>query len=104
MAFCREVDDSVDVVLGKDLRHSFIVADVSLHEHIVRAVLNIFEVFKVARISEDVEVDDPVLGISVHKQSDEIASDEARASCYEDISFELFHICIMNSYILLLQA
>ena len=41
MGFCREMNDSVDIVLGKNLCDSLLVRDVRANKGIILAVLNI---------------------------------------------------------------
>ena len=43
------------------------VADVPLHEDIIRIILNVLKVLKVARIGQRIEVYDPVVRIFRHE-------------------------------------
>ena len=42
MAFCCEVDNTVDIILLKDLRDRIFVCDISLYKCIVVSILNVF--------------------------------------------------------------
>lgn len=52
MALCSKMDDTVYLVFLHNLLHTFIVAYVSLYEHIVKLILYVFQVRQVAGISQ----------------------------------------------------
>ena len=56
------------------------VADIAFDEAVARVAFDLFEVRKVARIGEQVQVHQGVFGIFLQEIGDEIASDEARAA------------------------
>ena len=60
MALCSQVNDTIYVIQLHQLLHLLVVADVRLYEHIVRLVLNVFQVRQVTRIRQLVQVDDTV--------------------------------------------
>ena len=85
MAFCREVDDTVDMLILHELVESVEVADVHLHELVVRLPFDVLEIRKVARVGKLIEVDNPVFRVLVHEQTNDMASDKACAAGNDDI-------------------
>ena len=67
MAFCRQVDDTVDMLILYELVERVKVANVHLHELVVWLVLDVLEVCEVARVGQLVQVDDFVFRVLVHK-------------------------------------
>ena len=90
MALGCQVDDAVHVFVLHQLIEGIKVADVHLDETIVGTVLNIFEVGKVARVGQFVEVDNLVFGVLVDKQADNVATDKSGTASDDNGSFE-FH-------------
>ena len=84
MAFSREVDHPVHLLLLHKGMHRVEVAHVRLDEAVVRRVLDVAKVFKVAGIGKFVHIDDPVFRIFRHEQTDDVAPDEARAAGDDD--------------------
>ena len=76
MAFRREVDDAVHLFLLHQAIEGVEVADVHLHELVVRFVFHIFQIGQIARIRQLVQIDDAILRILVHEQADHMAADE----------------------------
>ena len=58
MAFRCKMHDPVDIILCKNLADGLFITDIRLHKRIVFPVLYLFQVLKVARISELVHIDD----------------------------------------------
>ena len=79
-----EVDHPVDAVLPEQFTHRLEVADVAPDESVVRPLLDVPQVGKVASIGQLVEVDDPVIGVFGHEKTDHMRADEARAARDED--------------------
>ena len=90
MALGGKVDHPVDHIVPEDLEDRVEVADVSLHEDVVGGVFNIFEIGKVARIGQFVEVDDAVVRILVDEPADNMVADEAGTAGNKNVSLE-FH-------------
>ena len=90
MAFGGQVNDAVDFFILHELVESVKVADIHLHELVVRLVFDVLEVCKVARISELIEVDNLVVRILVHEQANHVATNEACAAGDNDGSFHFF--------------
>ena len=76
VAFGSEVDDSVDLFVLHELVERVEVADVHLHELVVRLVLDILEVREVARVGELVEVDNLVIRVLVLEQANHMTTNE----------------------------
>ena len=73
----KKVDDAVNLLLLHQLVESVEVADVHLHELIVRLVFNILQVGQVAGVGQLVEVDDVVVGIFIDKEAYNVRANEA---------------------------
>ena len=87
VALGGEVDDAIDLLVLHELVNRLEVADVGLYELIVRLVLDVFQIGKIACVSQLVEVDDFIIGILVHEQTYDMASDEARAASNDNGTF-----------------
>jgi len=90
VAFCGQVDDAVNLLVLHELVERVEVADVHLHELVVRLVLDILEVREVARVGELVEVDDLVIRVLVHEKANHVATDEACTAGDYDRTFHRF--------------
>jgi hypothetical protein len=66
------MDNAVYLIVVHQLEHQLEVADVALHKGVVGLVLDVLEVGQIACISQLVEVDDVILGIFVHEQTDNV--------------------------------
>ena len=87
VAFCSQMNDTVDMFVLHELVERIEVANVHLHELVVRLVLDVFQVRKVARISQLVKIDNLVFRVLVHKQANHVATNEACAAGDNDGSF-----------------
>ena len=81
------MDDTVNVLFLDQCRYCFKVAYIHLHEPIVRSVLYVAEIGKVAGVCEFVNIYDAVIWVFVDKESYYVAADEAGAPCYDYVSF-----------------
>lgn len=88
VALCGQVDDAIDIVLLHDGAHAVEVADIGLHEGVVRLVLDILQVGEVAGVGERIEIDDAILGVLVDEEADDVGADEAGTTCNQDV----FHL------------
>src|SRR5205823_7960423 len=77
-----EVDDDVDLVLAEDVLDDVEVRDVGLDER--HAIVDRLEVRSVARVRQEVERDDAVVGMTFGPVMDEVRADEAGSSGDED--------------------
>ena len=89
MALCREMDDSVYIIFCENLRYMSMITDISLHEDIVRTILDVLKVLQVARIGQRIEVYDPVIRILIHEKSYDMAAYEAGTACNQYVSLKL---------------
>ena len=85
VAFCREVDNAVDLFVLHELVERVKVADVHLHKLVVRLVLDILEVREVARVGKLIEVDNLVFRVLVHEKANHMAPDKACTAGDDDI-------------------
>lgn len=72
MALGSEMDYAVNLFVLNELAEVGEVADIHLHELIVRLVLHVLQVGEVACVRQLVEVDNLVVGVFVDKQSDHV--------------------------------
>ena len=84
MAFCRQVDDAIDLFVLHELVERVEVADVHLHELVVRLPFDVLEVRKVACIGQLIEVDNLVFRILVHEKANNMAPDKACTAGNDD--------------------
>ena len=87
VAFCRQVDDTVNLFVLHELVERVEVADVHLHELVVRLVFDVFEVCKVTGVCQLVKIDNLVFRVLVHEQANHVATNEACAAGDNDGSF-----------------
>ena len=72
MALCCEMNDPIDSIALKEIKHLLIVTDIPLHEGVVRSRRHILEGLKVPRISQLIQADDVILGILMGKETDDM--------------------------------
>ena len=84
MALSRKVDDTVHTVLLQQGTDCPEVADVCLHERVVRLVFDVPEVRQVPGVGQLVQIDDAVVRVFVHEQAHHMAPYEARTACNQD--------------------
>ena len=87
MALGSEMDDTVDLLVLHQLVESVEVAYVHLDKLIVWFVLDVLEISKIAGIRQLVEVDDFILWIFVHEETNDMRADKACAASNNYISF-----------------
>ena len=90
MAFSSQMNDTVYMILLHDFLHLLVVADISLDKCVVGLVFDVLQIGQVPSIGQFVQIDDVILGIFVHEQTDHMASDEAGTAGNQYIAFE-FH-------------
>ena len=87
VAFGSQVDDAVDFLLLHQLQDSVEIADIHLHEAIVRLVFDVLEIGQIAGIRKFIEIDDPILRILVHKQPHDVRPDKTGSAGDDDGTF-----------------
>ena len=94
--FSGQMDDSVHFFTVHESAHTFEIADVHLHETIIRTILHVLQISGIAGIREFVEIDYPVFRIFPDKQAHDMGTDESGPSGDDNCPPELtFHIhCI----------
>ena len=83
MAFGGEVEHGTRPVLGQQALHQSAVADAAVHKLVPRIALQAGEVFKVAGVGEQVEVDDRLVALGQPVEH-EVAADESGTAGDED--------------------
>ena len=94
MAFCCKMDDTINILILHELIECVKVADVHLHELVVWLIFYIFEVGKVASVSEFVEIDNLVLRVFINEEAHYMTAYKASSTCDDNVSFE-FHIFLL---------
>lgn len=92
MAFCREVDDSVDLILAHDGADRVNVTDVCLDESIIRTILYVMEIGEVSGVGELVQIDDMVVRIFVDEKTDHMTAYEAGTAGNDYTPFEIHNL------------
>ena len=92
MAFCREVDDSVDLILAHDGADRVNVTDVCLDESIIRTILYVMEIGEVSGVGELVQIDDMVVRIFIDEKTDHMTAYEAGTAGNDYTPFEIHNL------------
>ena len=87
MAFCCQVDDTIDLFLLHELVESLKIADIHPDELVVGLILHILQVGQITRIGQLVQVNDLILRILIHEKTYHMASNETCAACNDNTSF-----------------
>ena len=87
VAFCSQMNDAVNMLVLHKLVESVKVANVHLHELVVRLVFDVLEVCKVASVGQLVKIDNLVVRVLVHEQANHVATNKACAAGDNDGSF-----------------
>ena len=77
VAFCSKVDNTIDFFILHKLVECIEIANIHLHELVVRLTFDILKIRKVPCVRELVEVDNFVFGILVHEKAHYMTSDKA---------------------------
>lgn len=94
MAFCCQMDNTVDMVLPHQLQHLLEIADVCPYKRVIRFILNIFQVCQITSVCQFVKIDNVIIRIFIHKQTHHVASDEACTTRNKYIPFK-FHCSVL---------
>ena len=92
MTLSCKMDDTVNLLILHQLIEGIEVADVHLHELVVRLILYILEVCKVTCIGQLIQIDNVVLRIFIHEKSYNMASYKTCATCDYYVSFHKVYI------------
>ena len=90
VTFGSQMDDTVYMLVLHELVERVEVANVHLHELVVRLAFDVLQVREVARIRKLVEVDNLVFGILVHEKANHVAPDKACTTGNDDILHNAF--------------
>ncbi len=77
--FGREIHDRIGLVFVEQFRDEHFVADIALHEDMIRIVAHRLERIEIARVREQVEIDDAIAAFA-QKAEHEIAADKPGAA------------------------
>ena len=91
MAFGSQMDYPIYIVAGENIRNMSMVTDISFNEDIVRTILDVLKVLKVACIGQRIEVYDPVIRIFRHEETNHMTAYETGSTCHQYISLEFSH-------------
>ena len=81
MTLRREVDDIIEIILGKQVFHQYFVTDISLYEDMARIFLHILQVFQIARVSQLVQIHQSNIRIFIQHVIDKVRADKTGTSC-----------------------
>ena len=91
MAFGCKMDNAIDVVLSENGQHSLKIANIATLKMVIVAILDIFEIGKIACVCQFVEIDDVVLRIFVDEEPNDVAADESGSARYDDAALLVAH-------------
>ena len=92
MTLCCKVDDAIYLLILHEFEDTVEIANIHLHELVVRLILNILEVRKITCIRQLIQVDNLIVWIFVHKQPYNMASDKSGSTGY----YDSFHSVILR--------
>ena len=76
MAFRRQVDDAVDILLLHQPEHRVKITDVRLDKGVIGLVLDVLEVRQVAGVGQFVDIDDMIVRIFRDEKPHDVRADE----------------------------
>lgn len=82
MGFGSKVDDVIGIIIGNELCHEFLVADIPVDKDVPRVILQILQILQVSGVCQGVQVDDANVGVFVQHIVNEGRSDETRTAGY----------------------
>src|SRR5574344_2638128 len=97
MTLCRQVNDTVNLLILHELVESIKIADVHLHKLVVGLILYILKVCQVSSISKLVKIDDFIRWILVDKQANHMATDKSSTTCDNNVSRSEEHTSELQS-------
>jgi len=89
MALRSQVDDTIHLFLLHQPIESIEIADIHLHERIVRLILHILQIGQITRIRQLVQIDNAIFRILVYKQAHHMAAYKTGTAGNYDIAFEI---------------
>ncbi len=79
-------------LIANNRAYLFKISNIGFYKAVVGRLGDVVEICEIARISEFVEIDNPIIGILVDHKSYDMAADETRAACHQYITFEITHL------------
>jgi len=92
------VDDGINLLFRKQTLKQRLVADIAVHEAIAFGALNLFQILQVTRIGQGIQVDHPVIRITVDPVMYKIGPDEPSAAGNKYFSHCLFRPGLNRSH------
>jgi hypothetical protein len=81
VTFGREVDHTIGLVLIENTLELGRVQNVHLLKYIIRQLIDVAQILQITRVSQCIQINDPIIGILGYKKSDNMRTDEAGAAC-----------------------
>ena len=92
MAFRREVDDYIELLILEQLVNELAVCDIALYELEMLIFHCLVEGLEIAGISQKVEADDIIIRMLAEHMIDKVAADKTGASRNENLHVFVLHI------------
>ena len=92
MAFRREVDDYIELLILEQLVNKLAVCDIALYELEMLVFHRLVEGLEIAGISQKVEADDVIIRMLAEHMIDKVAADKTGASRNENLHVFVLHI------------
>ena len=93
MAFCREMNHTVNLVLCENLRNGFLIRNVCPDKRIIRIVLNVLQVLKISCIRENIHIDNADrISVFAKHVVNVIRTDKTGSPCYQISSHLNLHL------------
>ena len=92
MAFRREVDDYIELLILEQFVNKLAVCDVALYELEMLVFHRLVEGLEIAGISQKVEADDIIIRMLAEHMIDKVAADKTGASRNENLHVFVLHI------------
>ena len=92
MAFRREVDDYIELLILEQLVNKLAVCDIALYELEMLVFHRFVEGLEIAGISQKVEADDIIIRMLAEHMIDKVAADKTGASRNENLHVFVLHI------------
>ena len=82
MAFRRQMNHPVYTIVPENFQHPLEIADVRFYESVILRLLHILQIRQITRISQFIQIHDPVLRIFRHKQTHHMRADKTGTARY----------------------
>jgi hypothetical protein len=93
MGFGGKIDDKIRFFCLQEFIHQFAIADITVSEEIVGISAELFQIFGVAGVGYDIQIDNPVVAEIVKEKANKIAADKAQAAG-DEYSFHIGYLSL----------